>query len=122
MGYPRILVVDDEENFLSLVTKVLGKEGYEVRTAADGNQAWAWLEKESFDLALIDVRMAPIGGLSLLNRIKESYPRIRVIMITAYPTPETRDLASLKGAVAYLVKPIDIYELKDAVRGHLLPK
>jgi DNA-binding NtrC family response regulator len=122
MGYPRILVVDDEENFLSLVTKVLGKEGYEVRTAADGNQAWAWLEKESFDLALIDIRMVPIGGLSLLNQIKESHPQIRVIMITAYPTPETRDLASLKGAVAYLVKPIDINELKDTVRGHLLPK
>ncbi len=122
MGYPRILVVDDEENFLSLVARILGKEGYEVRTAADGNQAWARLEKESFDLAIIDIRMGPINGLSLLDRIRKSHPHTRVIMITAYPTTESRDLASLKGAVAYLVKPIDINELKETIRGHLVPK
>lgn len=122
MGYPRILVIDDEENFLSLVSKVLGKEGYEVKTAADATQALKRLEEEPFDLALLDIRMRPIDGLTLLGQIKSRRPHVKVIMITAYPEDQTRTVALLKGAIAYLVKPIDIDDLKETIRGHLVPK
>ncbi|MBI3610801.1 MAG: response regulator [Nitrospirae bacterium] len=121
MGYPKILVIDNEENFLGLLSKIFGKEGYEVKTAADGTQALERLEEGPFDLALVDIRMAPIDGLSILDRIKKRHPYTKVIMITANPTDETRMFASLRGATAYLVKPIDINELKETVRGHLLP-
>ena len=122
MGYPRILVIDDEENFLGLVSKVLGKEGYEVKTAADATQALKRLEEEPFDLALVDIRMHPMDGFSLLEQIKSRQPDAKVIMLTADPADKTRTLALLKGAIAYLVKPIDIDELKETVRGHLMPK
>ena len=122
MGYPRILVVDDEENFLSLLTKILGKEGYEVSTEANGKQALRLLEGNSFDLALIDIRMGLTSGLSLLDYIRRHHPQTRVVMMTAYPTEATRTLASIKGAAAYLAKPVDIMELKDVIRGLLLPK
>ena len=122
MGYPRVLVIDDEENFLSLVSKVLGKEGYEVKTAADGTQALKRLEDEPFDLALVDIRMHPMDGLSILEQIKSRQPDAKVIMLTAYPADKTRTLAFLKGAIACLVKPIDIDDLKETVRGHLLPR
>ncbi|HEY5594887.1 MAG TPA: response regulator [Nitrospiria bacterium] len=122
MGYPRILVIDDEENFLSLVSKVLGKEGYEVRTAVDTTEALKRLEEEPFDLALLDIRMHPIDGLTLLGQIKIRRPHLKVIMVTAYPADQTRTIALLKGAIAYLVKPLDINDLKETVRGHLLPR
>ena len=122
MGYPRILVIDDEENFLSLVSKVLGKEGYDVKTAADATQALKQLEEEPFDLALVDIRMHPMDGFSLLEQIKSRQPDAKVIMLTAYPDDKTQTLALLKGAIAYLVKPVDIDELKETVREHLLPR
>lgn len=119
MGYSRILVIDDEENFLCLVSKILGKEGYEVKTAADATQALKRLEEEPFDLALLDIRMHPMDGLSILEQIKSRQPDTKVIMLTADPDDKTRTLAFLKGAIAYLVKPVDIDELKETVRGRL---
>lgn len=65
--HPKILAVDDEENFLHLLSHTLQKEGYEVRTALDGPEALRRLEQEEFDLALIDVRMTPMDGLHLIH-------------------------------------------------------
>jgi CheY-like chemotaxis protein len=117
--HPKILAVDDEENFLHLLSHTLQKEGYEVRTALDGPEALRRLEQEEFDLALIDVRMTPMDGLAVLGDIKRQYPHIKVIMITAYPSTETRRLSLQKGAVQYLVKPVDIQDLKQIIRQAL---
>jgi DNA-binding response OmpR family regulator len=122
MGCPRILVIDDEENFLGLLAKVLGKEGYDVRTTTDGAQGLQWFEDESFDLAVVDIRMHPLDGLSILERIKSRRSGAKVIMVTAFPDEKTRALANLKSATAYLVKPIDIDELKHTIRRHLLAR
>ena len=89
----KILVVDDEENFLRLLTHTLKKDGYEVKTAADGQEALRLLEHEKFDLALIDLRMTPMDGLAVLGGIKRQSPHTEVIMITAYPSAETRMLS-----------------------------
>jgi DNA-binding response OmpR family regulator len=122
MGCARILVIDDEENYLSLLSKILGKEGYEVRATTDGKQGLEWLENDPFDLALVDIRMHPMNGLSVLERIKSRLPDFKVILVTSYPDDESRTRALLLGATAYLVKPIDIDELKETIRGHLLPE
>lgn len=119
MGNPRILVIDDEENFLGLLAKVLGKEGYEIRTTTDGAQGLQWFENESFDLSVVDIRMESLDGFSILERIRSRRPDAIVIMMTAYPDEKTRSLAALKSATAYLVKPIDMDELKQAIRRHL---
>lgn len=121
MSYPRILIVDEEENFLNLFSKVLGKEGYEVRTELFGDGAMRLLEKEPFDLALIDHRVIPARGLSLLELIKKQFPRTKVIIMTAYPNTPTEEISYLKGAAAYLAKPIDLDHLKETVREHLFP-
>lgn len=106
-----ILIVDDEPNFLQLMIGVLGKKGFDVNTALTGREALEMLEKEMFDFALLDIRMAPMGGLALLQEIKRRQPRIRAIMMTAYPTEETRLEATEKGASAYLAKPLDLSTL-----------
>jgi DNA-binding NtrC family response regulator len=115
----KILAIDDEENFLHLLSHTLQKEGYEVRTASDGPEALRRLDQEEFDLALIDVRMAPMDGLAVLGDIKKRYPNTKVIMITAYPTNETRRLSLQQGAVQYLTKPIEIQDLKRTIRQAL---
>jgi len=115
----KILAVDDEENFLRLLIHTLKKDGYEVRTAEDGQEALTLLEHEKFDLALIDIRMTPMDGLAVLGGIKRQYPHTEVIMITACPSDETRMLSFEKGAYRYLIKPIEIHDLKESIRAAL---
>ena len=118
---PKILVVDDEEHFLSLMEVTLRREGYEIATALDGRPALSLLDEEPFDLFLIDIRMAPMDGLTLLDEIKRRYPITKAIMITVVSDPAIRRQALQKGASAYLVKPVDLNDLKDTVRNVLFP-
>jgi CheY-like chemotaxis protein len=106
-----ILVVDDEPNFLELMRGALGKRGFEVTTAANGAEALGLIEKELFDFALLDIRLHQANGIQLLEQIKKRQPHVRAIMVTAYPTDETRAQASEKGASAYLAKPLQLEDL-----------
>jgi two-component system, NtrC family, response regulator AtoC len=120
MGVP-ILVVDDEQNFLELLIRILGKRGFDVKTALNGTEALRLLEQDSFTLALLDIRMGPMNGIQLLEEIKERKPRIKAIMMTAYPTSETRMQAFEKGASAYLTKPVDLKELVETMNSLATP-
>jgi|SRR4051794_21249780 ActR/RegA family two-component response regulator len=106
-----ILVIDDEPHFLDLMTRALGKRGFDVNTAASKSEALKLLETEMFDFALIDLKLGPADGLELLAEIKRRQQRIRAIMVTAYPTDETRADAEKNGAAAYLPKPLDLQVL-----------
>ena len=112
-----VLVVDDEQNFVNLLDWFLSKRGYEVRTALNGDEALDLVEQTSPDLALLDIRMGPVSGLSLLSEIKQRRPEITVIMMTAYPTSESRSQALGKGAFAYFTKPVDLQELLNTIHG-----
>ena len=112
-----ILAVDDEQNLLELLMTVLGKRGFKVKTALNGIEALRLLDQESFQLALLDLKMGPVNGVQLLKEIKDHRPIIKVIMMTAYPTSETRTQASANGASAYLTKPVDIQKLVDTINS-----
>ncbi len=119
MNSAKILVVDDEENFRRLFFQTLKKGGYQVRTAVNGEDAVRLLLKESFDLALIDIRMSPMDGFSLLEKVKKAYPRMKNIMITAYSTPDTHTRSLQLGADHCLTKPVEISELKEVIQSTL---
>ena len=106
-----ILVVDDEPNFLALMTSALGKRGFAVNTAANRADALKLLEGEFFDFALIDLRLGAADGIDLLSEIKQRQPRILAIMVTGYPTEESRTEARETGASAYLSKPVELHDL-----------
>jgi DNA-binding NtrC family response regulator len=110
-----ILAVDDEQNLLELLITVLGKRGFKVKTAVNGIEALRLLDQETFQLALLDLKMGPVNGVQLLKEIKDRRPIVKVIMMTAYPTNETRTQASANGASAYLTKPVDIQKLVDTI-------
>jgi len=112
-----ILAVDDEQNLLELLILALGKRGFKVQTALSGTEALRLLEKESFQLALLDIKMGPVNGVQLLKEIKDRRPIIKVIMMTAYPTTETRLQASENGASAYLTKPVNLQKLVETINS-----
>ena len=114
-----ILVVDDEPNFLELMKSALGKRGFDVNTALTGPEALKLLDDEFFDFALLDLRLGTADGIDLLAEIKRRQPRIRAIMVTGYPTEESRIEAQEKGAAAYLSKPVDLVDLFQTFKSVL---
>ena len=110
-----ILAVDDEENFLTLLHWFLSQRGYQVATAPSADRALNLLDGRSFDIALVDLKLGMTDGLALLEVLIARFPKIRVLVMTAYPTVDSIKKAFNKGAVRYLTKPVDLQELAKAL-------
>jgi DNA-binding NtrC family response regulator len=102
----RILVVDDKENMLGLLQRLLG-EHHHVTTASDGEKALALLAAHEFDLVLTDVRMPGADGFEVVRFVKERHPDTEVVMMTAYASIEAAVEAIKRGAYDYIQKPFD---------------
>ena len=112
-----ILVVDDEENFLTLLHWFLTQRGYQVATASSVDQALSLVDGRTFDVALLDLRLGAGDGMTLLEELTRRLPNIKVFMMTAYPTVSSIKQAFDKGALRYLTKPVDLQELAEALRS-----
>jgi len=115
----RILVADDEESHRIMLRAVLQEEGYEVAVAADGPEAIRAMEQEPFDLILLDIRMPGMDGIEALMEIRKISPYVPVLMMTAYASVKTAVDALKAGAFEYLIKPLDIDELKILIETAL---
>ncbi|MFW6334521.1 MAG: sigma-54-dependent transcriptional regulator [Desulfosalsimonas sp.] len=111
----KLLIVDDELSMREFLEIMLGKGGYEVKSAETGRQANSMLEEEPFDLVLCDIRLGDISGLDVLRKAKAVNPETVVIMISAYATAENAVEAMNEGAYDYLPKPFDNDELKHTI-------
>lgn len=111
-----VLVIDDEENFLTLVRWFLSQRGFDIHTALSADEALEMLQKRSFDIALLDIRLGAADGMAFLDTLVERAPRTKVVMMTAYPTVSTIKHAFAKGASRYLTKPLDLQALSDELR------
>jgi DNA-binding response OmpR family regulator len=119
----RILVVDDDENILSLERTILEQKGFAVTTADSGAEALEILGKEDFDLVLLDVMMPEIDGFTVCRRIKEE-PRtkeIPVIFLTAKGGGEALAEGFESGAIMYINKPFTANKLLTIVNTMLEP-
>jgi DNA-binding NtrC family response regulator len=116
-----VLIVDDEENLLTLLEGYLTRDGLHVKTASNSNQAIDLLDQEAFDVAILDINMSPIDGITLLAELKKRSPSTRVIMATAYPTPDSRSECMRRGASVFLAKPLDLDEVKAAAQSFMKP-
>jgi len=119
---PRILVVDDEEIARNNIEHILKKENYDVITASNGVEAIEKLNISSFDVVLTDLKMEKIDGLVLLEKVKNKYPDIQVIMITAYAAVDSAIQAIKRGAFHYIAKPFRLDEVRSIVRQALNKK
>ncbi|MGH9554817.1 MAG: HD domain-containing phosphohydrolase [Terriglobales bacterium] len=120
MASERILVVDDEESIREIVTSMLTSSGYQCKQAGSGLQALAVLESgNEFELMLSDLMMAELDGIGLLERTKEKYPDMPVIMVTAVHDISIALAAIRNGAYDYLLKPFEREQLLNTVRRSL---
>jgi putative two-component system response regulator len=111
----RILIVDDEETIRLALRKFLRSRGYEVEIAGAGDQALEILEKQPFSLMLCDVRMPGMTGVQVVPRAIEKDPDLAIIMLTAVNDAATATEVLSYGATDYLIKPVELADLQQAV-------
>lgn len=115
-----VLVVDDEPDLRFLHQVALEAEGYQVMTAADGADALAAVQVEVPDLILLDVMMPEVDGWTVLESLKSHFDEriatVRVIMQTSLGTEEEKARGGISGAIRYLVKPVSLDDMLEAVR------
>ena len=111
----RVLVADDTKNIRTLLCKCLELEGYTPAEAADGQQALALLQEQSFDLAFLDIKMPGMSGTEVLKAIRAAGVGTPVIIITAYATVKNAVECTQLGAVAYLHKPFTADKIRNVL-------
>ncbi len=108
----RILIVDDEQSMLEVLTIMLKREGYEVTAVSDGAEAIKLLESKGSDVVITDLKMEPVDGLDVLRSAKKIDPEAVVIMMTAHGSIENAVEAMKEGALEYVTKPFKMEELR----------
>ena len=104
----RMMLVDDEERFLSTTKKLLAKKGYDVVTAVSGAEALEIIRGQNIHVVILDVKMPGMDGNATLREIKRQFPLTEVIMLTGHATMESAIDGLKSGAIDYLMKPADI--------------
>lgn len=116
----KLMLVDDETEFLERLLKRLKRRNVDVVGAHSGDEALARLAQEPVDVVVLDVRMPGIGGMETLRRIKREHPLVEVIMLTGHASVEVAIQGMEVGAFDYLMKPMDIdellYKVQDAYK------
>ena len=116
----RVLLVDDEEEFVSALSERLMLRGIEVDTALNGEEALAIMVEKEFEVVILDVMMPGLSGLEVLKQIKTTHANTQVILLTGHGATREGIEGMRLGAFDYLIKPVDIEEMlqrmKEAVR------
>ncbi len=111
----KILVVDDEDALRTVLSGELASEGYAVHTAGDGDEAIQTMQKESYDLVLLDIKMPRVNGFEVLKFVKEKYPKTRVVMLTGFADLKNAIESKKLGAEDFVSKPYDLVDLLTTI-------
>ncbi|MBN2418153.1 MAG: response regulator [Deltaproteobacteria bacterium] len=112
---PRILVVDDEEEFAGALAERLTIREYDVATSFTGQDALAKINEHNYDIIILDVKMPGVSGIDVLKEIKSIKPLTEVIMLTGNATVETAIEGMKLGAYDYLMKPCETDDLTEKI-------
>jgi DNA-binding NtrC family response regulator len=112
-----VLVVDDEENFLTLLRWFLSSRGFDIVTTPSAEESLNLVQQRDFDIALLDIKLGTTDGLTLMDLLTERQPGLKVILMTAYPTVGSIRQACDKGASRYFTKPVDLQQLSEAIQS-----
>ena len=115
----KILIVDDEPGVLLTTRAILQQEGYDVEAAASGLEALEAIRQRHYDLVLTDLKMPGVDGLGVLTEVRKRSPLTVTVMMTGYGSVNSALDAVQLGAYEYLLKPIEVEDLKQAVRRSL---
>ncbi len=111
----KVLLVDDEAEFVETLRERLDTRGFETQTALGGNSALGAVQEREFDVIILDVVMPDVGGIDVLREMKRLCPLTEVIMLTGYATVETAIAGMKLGAYDYLMKPTDMEYLVEKI-------
>jgi DNA-binding NtrC family response regulator len=110
-----ILIVDDDQSVVTAFQRFLDFEGHRARIASNADEAMQFLAEREPDLVMMDIRMPGIDGLQTLQQMRDKYPDLIIVMMTGYGTSQTSIDAIRAGAFDYLVKPLDLDQLRDVI-------
>lgn len=113
-----ILIVEDEQSIRESLRDWLFNLGYQAEVTADGEEALKRIDQKNFDLVILDLRLPGKNGLQVLREVRAKKPKLKGIIITAYPTVEAAAEAMKQGAIDFLPKPINLSRLGTLVREH----
>ncbi len=116
MEKAKVLLVDDEGEFLQSLVKVLGRRGLDVEGVTSGQEALERMEKTPFDVVVLDLMMPGMDGMETLKRIKSAWPQTEVILLTAVGSVDMGLQGMSAGAFDYVLKPMDVDELVEKIR------
>src|SRR5262245_21950405 len=111
----RVLVIDDEASHAETVAEALEAVGYTCTTATSGKAGAAAIDKDEFDVVLTDLKMGDLDGLAIVKKVRDQLPESEVVVITGYGDVQTAVEAIKLGAAHYLLKPVDLGELRSIV-------
>ena len=112
----KVLLVDDEEEFVTALAERLELRGFEASVATNGGDALKRIDADEPDLVVLDVLMPGLGGLDVLDQIRKTDPQIKVILLTGRGSAEEDDQSVPLGAFDYLIKPVNIDDLIQKMR------
>jgi DNA-binding NtrC family response regulator len=115
-GY-RVLLVDDEEEFVSALSERLTLRGIEVDSVLNGEEALARLVAKDFEVVILDVMMPGLGGLEVLRQIKATHPNTQVILLTGHGSTREGIEGMRLGAFDYLIKPVDLEDMLEKMKA-----
>ena len=111
----KILVADDEEALRTVLSSELEGEGYNVHSAADGQEAITLLQSNEFDLILLDIKMPNVDGFEVLKFVKDKSPKTKVVMLTGFADLKNAIESKKLGAEDFISKPYDLVDLLTTV-------
>ncbi|WP_321494103.1 response regulator [uncultured Desulfobacter sp.] len=109
----KILIVDDEKDFVEMFSLRLSKQGEMVSSAYSGQRALDLLETTKIDVVILDIRMPGMDGIETLKKIKAKHPLVEVILLTGHGSTETAVEGMKEGAFDYLMKPADFDDISE---------
>ena len=112
-----VLLVDDEEDFLEVLSLRLKEAGESVLTAGSGSRCLEMLDEEEIDVVILDVKMPRMDGIETLHEIKRRHPLVEVVMLTGHGTIDTAVKGMKLGAFDYLMKPADFDAFLQVIEG-----
>jgi DNA-binding NtrC family response regulator len=113
----RVLIVDDEVDFVDMLSLRLEEAGEKVVPAYSGRECLEILKKLQIDVVILDIKMPGMDGIQTLREIKKNFPLVEVIMLTGHGTTETAVEGMKLGAFDYLLKPTEFHELLDKLEN-----